>query len=523
MDDWITAPEWTTKHGYFLQMGGFKLACSQEEAYADVMSGCRSWRAVQEKYTYKSQLGDGMLEGVLHFQSFLLLLQEHKIDFPLTTAEEIDDRSKGDALSKGIALLQITWFIIQLIARRFQGLTITELELTTAALAGLNSVMYVFWWNKPLDVRCPIVIRTKAVEKMLAKRPVEEHVWKFNNPNDFWLFVYLLRAFLGVFSSARSLCQMGWAFMDLLFRSLLTSLASCLCAIRRSATKLAHDSAQNPGQPNDGSSSAESIRKNEDSESGRIANSVGANVEEAKRLTSADSKAPPVVEPTTNNETKTGLKLYKQMKQILGPVFTFAGNASQKLILIPRIIMFMPMDAILEPWMYIDDLEVYSDAREKMHNKSSLKLLFDEDDMNWIMSMIFYCEHADSKPFLYFSAVAGAAFGYIHCAAWNVDFPSDVEQIIWRTASLTLVGICLSIFLGESAEKFLRPVLQRSVERYRSWGLGIYFFFKDIAFIPTVIYPIARLTLLILALLSLRHLPESSLQTVTWTKFIPHI
>ena len=85
---------------------------------------------------------------MLHFYEFRQLLQEHKIDFPSTTAEEIDDRSKGDALSKGIALLQITWFIIQLIARRVQGLTITELELTTAALAGLNSVMYVFWWNK---------------------------------------------------------------------------------------------------------------------------------------------------------------------------------------------------------------------------------------------------------------------------------------------------------------------------------------------------------------------------------------
>ena len=79
-----------------------------------------------------------MCEGVLRFWNFRKLLQEHKIDFPSTTEEEIDDRSKGDALSKGIALLQITWFIIQLIARRVQGLTITELELTTAALAGLN-------------------------------------------------------------------------------------------------------------------------------------------------------------------------------------------------------------------------------------------------------------------------------------------------------------------------------------------------------------------------------------------------
>ena len=195
----MSAPEWTTKHGFFLQMGGFKIAFRGNE----IVYGLSPAR---EESRYRSRLGGDMWEGVLEFRRFQWLLEEHKIEFPSTTAEEIDDRSKGDALSKGIALLQITWFIIQLIARRAQGLTITELELTTAALAGLNSVMYVFWWNKPKDVRCPVVIRTKAVENMLAKRPVEEHEWKFDNSYDFRLFVYLRDVFLRVsFSSARSL------------------------------------------------------------------------------------------------------------------------------------------------------------------------------------------------------------------------------------------------------------------------------------------------------------------------------
>ena len=130
------------------------------------------------------------------------------------------------------------------------------------------------------------------------------------------------------------------------------------------------------------------------------------------------------------------------------------------------------------------------------------------------------------SPLLYFSAIAGAAFGSIHCAAWNFDFSSHVEQIMWRIASVTLVGACLSVFLGDLVQKlatsswatgdgsFLRPLNYHS--RYNK---GI----KIIAFIPTIVYPVARLTLLILALLSLRRLPHSALQTVTWTEFIPHI
>ena len=41
--------------------------------------------------------------------------------------------------------------------------------------------------------------------------------------------------------------------------------------------------------------------------------------------------------------------------------------------------------------------------------------------------------------------------------------------------------------------------------------------YADVAFIPIVMYPLARLTLLILALLSLRNLSDSALQTVHLT------
>ena len=44
---------------------------------------------------------------------------------------DIKDRSKGDFLSKLIAIFQTTWFILQCIARGHQRLALTELELVT--------------------------------------------------------------------------------------------------------------------------------------------------------------------------------------------------------------------------------------------------------------------------------------------------------------------------------------------------------------------------------------------------------
>ncbi|PBK82555.1 hypothetical protein ARMGADRAFT_1140922 [Armillaria gallica] len=69
------------------------------------------------------------------------------------TPETIEDKSKGDALSKTISILQISWFIVQCIARALQHLPITLLEMTALAFAGLSIIMYALWWHKPLNVK----------------------------------------------------------------------------------------------------------------------------------------------------------------------------------------------------------------------------------------------------------------------------------------------------------------------------------------------------------------------------------
>jgi hypothetical protein len=95
-------------------------------------------------------------KGVLSPERFGELMRAGKIEFPTVTMEEIEDRSKADGFSKMIALGQTLWFIAQCIGRRAQHLDLTLVELLTLSLAVLNGVMYFLWWNKPLDVRCPL-------------------------------------------------------------------------------------------------------------------------------------------------------------------------------------------------------------------------------------------------------------------------------------------------------------------------------------------------------------------------------
>jgi hypothetical protein len=102
------------------------------------------------------------IENVHPGQTLRTKAQEGESD-KLTTKRsisenEIKDRSKGDALGKTIVLFQLTWFLVQIIARAIQHLHITPLEITTVAYIIVSGVLYGIWWKKPKDIRYPIGI-----------------------------------------------------------------------------------------------------------------------------------------------------------------------------------------------------------------------------------------------------------------------------------------------------------------------------------------------------------------------------
>ncbi|KAJ7130531.1 hypothetical protein C8R44DRAFT_906130, partial [Mycena epipterygia] len=69
-------------------------------------------------------------------------------------AEDINDKSKGDALSKGVALLQGLWFVTQCIARVSQRLPVTQLEVATLAFAVVNIFISGLFGGRNLWMSC---------------------------------------------------------------------------------------------------------------------------------------------------------------------------------------------------------------------------------------------------------------------------------------------------------------------------------------------------------------------------------
>ncbi|KAF8188000.1 hypothetical protein BJ912DRAFT_851333 [Pholiota molesta] len=133
-------PQWTLAHGFFLQMGGFML--------------CKSGRPIQT-------LIDGQWEKDKMKTRLIWNIEQEVIDPPRLTEEDIQDRSKGDAISKTFIVLQTTWFVVQCIARWSQRLPVTELEVVTLGFAMLNGITYGLWWDKPQNVGRPVFLEIK--------------------------------------------------------------------------------------------------------------------------------------------------------------------------------------------------------------------------------------------------------------------------------------------------------------------------------------------------------------------------
>jgi hypothetical protein len=101
--------EWTMSHGFFAIMGGFMF-------YKD-KKPLRTFSPEDLNAYFPKRSGTSSdLKG--------------KIDI---LEEEINDRSKGDFLSKAIAIGRAVWFAVRYIARGMEQLLLTDLELVTLA------------------------------------------------------------------------------------------------------------------------------------------------------------------------------------------------------------------------------------------------------------------------------------------------------------------------------------------------------------------------------------------------------
>ena len=149
---------WSTTHGFFIIMGGFHLF---ERTSEGTSNDDRGISREDDKPLHPLKASD------------LVRCDDYSESFIMRTKAEIQDRGKGDWFAKSLVLLQTSWFVMQCIARAINHLPITHLEIVTLAYATMNFVIYIFWWNKPLNVNRPVRVFRKSEPSQMRPRARE--------------------------------------------------------------------------------------------------------------------------------------------------------------------------------------------------------------------------------------------------------------------------------------------------------------------------------------------------------------
>ena len=126
-----------------------------------------------------------------------------------------------------------------------------------------------------------------------------------------------------------------------------------------------------------------------------------------------------------------------------------------------------------------------------------------------------------------------AAYGGIHLSAWNFEFPSRVESIIWRTACFIIIGSSFALLAwpswdyldsyfihlyfdpGRRNRKYRRAVkVMKALNKGAGYGS---------AGLLLLCYGASRIYLVVESFISLRHVPIGVYAAVPWVGNIPHV
>lgn len=153
---------WTMKDAYFADMGGFILHT-------------------------RDQLPFPLDSKQLHY-----LVSRQRLSLPVLDHRVIQDKNKVDGLLRTITLCQITWFVINVIARWAQQLVVTTAELTTCSFILCSLGTAFCWWDKPADAVVAEVLESDiSINDILQAEGQTSEAWKhtpldFANRKEWW-------------------------------------------------------------------------------------------------------------------------------------------------------------------------------------------------------------------------------------------------------------------------------------------------------------------------------------------------
>ena len=131
-----------------------------------------------------------------------------------------------------------------------------------------------------------------------------------------------------------------------------------------------------------------------------------------------------------------------------------------------------------------------------------------ENSYIWLFSRFWWNAIALALPVIY---------GGVHLSAWNFQFASKTEQLLWKIACFSIMGTMPTTMLIGNIHEYLRTKadwVPDNVWRGLWWSLLLP---------PVTFHMLSRLYIVVEAFISLRHVPIGAYAATPWVQAIPHV
>ena len=135
---------WKPVHGFYADMGGICIKLTSTPHFLAKQTGTTFIPEDGTKYTMRTK-------------DIRTLTEKGVLQLPKIPKENILDKSKTDNFAKCVTAFQVLCFTVERFARLALHMPIALLEISTLAYIAISAFVIFFWWDKPLDVRTPLV------------------------------------------------------------------------------------------------------------------------------------------------------------------------------------------------------------------------------------------------------------------------------------------------------------------------------------------------------------------------------
>jgi hypothetical protein len=402
---------------------------------------------------------------------------------PNIQKNDIVDKSKADSLAKSLACLQAGWMVVQVIGRAVLGLHVTLLEVNTLGHVLCALLTYLLWWNKPRQIYEPTNLEGEWVRPLCA-------------------YMYMSSQISGRRSAHAALLRRTWYDPEFSAIAYFTPPAQVQPSNSTSSGPQ-HDASEDPHATSPKTTQILSRQLSALSSSNRQddgAFNLGRFGLRPGQLEQEDGeKVFRLLGETERADAPASMHLLR---------WQLAEVAVQSYSVI-RQQLVMKQDAAVEnggvAWFEPMTEELLTIRVANWPSEDLLRGI-----RGLIMGMVLW--------------FASMAFGAVHLAAWHEYFPSKLEAWMWRSSSIYITWsgflwllINLLAHLSRSINAYWERVLAFQASRTSYLILGF------LCSICGIAYALARVYLVVEAIISIRQLPLTAYTTPDWAQIIPHL